>query len=84
MAPSVGRSSPAISLSSVVLPEPDGPEQRDQLARADVERNVVQRRKAVELLAHVDDANFHSGFLWGAGCGNFGNQWPRLAAISSP
>ena len=53
------------------------PEQRDQLARADVQRDVVQRRKAVELLAHVGDANFHS-------------QMPRwfsvraLAAISSP
>ncbi len=28
--------------SSVVLPEPDGPEQRDELAVADLQRDVVR------------------------------------------
>ena len=30
--PAVGASKPASSISVVVLPEPDGPEQRDELA----------------------------------------------------
>ena len=52
-----------------------GPEKRDQLARPDVERNLVQRRKAVEFLAHVGDANVHAE----CPC-----QCPRVAAISAP
>ena len=35
------------------------PEQRDQLARADVERHIAQRRKPVEFLAHISDGNVH-------------------------
>src|SRR3954463_5918897 len=52
-------------------------QQRDQLTRADIQRDVVERRKAVELLAHVGNANFHSK-------SSGKSQWPRLAAISSP
>ena len=37
-------SSPAMMRSSVVLPEPDGPEQRDQFAGRDVQADVVERR----------------------------------------
>ena len=39
--PASGASSPAMIRSSVVLPEPDGPEQRDQLAGGHVEADVV-------------------------------------------
>ena len=35
--PSVGVSRPAIMRSKVVLPQPEGPEQRKELVRADVE-----------------------------------------------
>ncbi|MNL46428.1 hypothetical protein D3C87_1691370 [compost metagenome] len=34
-------------------------QERDQLARADVERDVVERRKAAEFLAYVLNADFH-------------------------
>ena len=51
-----------------------GPQKRDQLARLDVERDLVQRRKALEFLAHVGDANVHPKAL---------GQCPR-AASSAP
>src|SRR5690606_34023446 len=38
-----------------------GAEERDQFTRPDVERDLVQRRKAIEFLAHAGDANFHAG-----------------------
>ena len=41
--PSSGISKPAISRSVVVLPEPDGPEQREELALRDVEVDAVDR-----------------------------------------
>ncbi len=37
-APAVGSSQPEQRFSSVVLPQPDGPDQRDELAAAHVER----------------------------------------------
>ena len=39
--------------SSVVLPEPDGPEQRDQLARRDVRLTSSSAAKRAEALADV-------------------------------
>ena len=38
----VGKSKPAISLSSVVLPQPDGPEQREELVFADRDGDIVE------------------------------------------
>ena len=40
--PSVMSSRPAMQLSSVDLPQPDGPEQHDELALGDVEVELVQ------------------------------------------
>ena len=40
--PAVGRSRPAIRLSSVLLPEPDGPHQGEELAAAEVEVEAAQ------------------------------------------
>ena len=48
--PELAISSPAISRSVVVLPQPDGPEQRDQRARLDAERDVVDRGDAAVAL----------------------------------
>ncbi len=44
MLPSSGRMKPASTIRSVVLPEPDGPEQRQELAASNVEVDVVERR----------------------------------------
>ena len=44
ISPSVGVSKPASIISVVVLPEPDGPEQRQELAALDVEIEVGRRR----------------------------------------
>ena len=43
-APAVGVSRPARMRSVVVLPEPDGPEQREELARLDLEIDALQGR----------------------------------------
>ena len=43
MRPASGRSSPARQRSVVVLPQPDGPEQRDQLAGVDADADAVDR-----------------------------------------
>ncbi len=45
--------------SSVVLPQPDGPEQRDELARREIEADVVQRDEVAERFADVADFNAH-------------------------
>ncbi len=41
--PALGASRPATTLSSVDLPHPDGPDQADELAFGDFERDVAQR-----------------------------------------
>ena len=41
MRPLVGSSKPPIMRRVVVLPQPDGPEQREELAVVDVEADVV-------------------------------------------
>ena len=46
IAPESSGSSPASSRSSVVLPQPDGPEQHETLARFDVEIDAVDARRA--------------------------------------
>ncbi len=46
--------------SSVVLPQPDGPEQRDELARREIEADVVQRDEAAERFADVADFDAHA------------------------
>ena len=55
MSPAVGVSKPAIIISVVVLPEPLGPEQRQELARADVERDAVHRADAVVALLQAGE-----------------------------
>ncbi len=42
MLPSVGISKPAMRRSKVVLPQPDGPEKREELVLPDGDRNIVQ------------------------------------------
>ena len=42
MLPAVARSSPASTISRLVLPEPDGPDDADRLARRDVEVDAAQ------------------------------------------
>ena len=39
--------------SSVVLPQPEGPEQRQQLAAVHFQIDIVQRLVGAELLVHV-------------------------------
>ena len=48
--PRVGDSNPAIIRSVVVLPQPDGPEHREELAAADREVGVVHRDEVAEPL----------------------------------
>ena len=45
--------------SSVVLPLPDGPQERGQLAVGDVERDVVERHERPEALGQVLDRDGH-------------------------
>jgi len=49
--PLSGISRPAIERKVVVLPQPDGPRRREQLAFLDVERDVVDCEHAPVLLA---------------------------------
>ncbi len=49
--PAVWTSSPEIARSSVVLPQPEGPEERDELAALDVEVDIVERGEVPEPLA---------------------------------
>ena len=53
--PAVGSSSPATHLSSVVLPQPDGPDDADELAGRDVERQVADRVDVAVVLLEVLD-----------------------------
>jgi hypothetical protein len=46
--------------SSVVLPQPEGPEQRGQFAVRELQRDVVERRELAELLADVLDFDRHA------------------------
>ncbi len=63
--PAVGVSKPAIIRSTVVLPEPDGPEHGEELAVADLEVDRVDRHDvlaagtaaAAEHLAQPDEAH---------------------------
>ena len=49
--------------SSVVLPEPDGPEQGHELAGIDLQRDAAERGEAVELLHHLLHLDAHGAFL---------------------
>ena len=51
--PDVGSLKPAIIRSVVVLPQPDGPEQREELAARDVEVEVVDDGRAAEDLGQA-------------------------------
>ena len=55
MLPPVGCSKPPIIRSVVVLPQPDGPEQREELAGLDHEVDVVDGDEIAELLAQCDE-----------------------------
>ena len=46
-APACGRSSPAITRSSVVLPQPLGPSSAVTLPRANLERNILEHGRLV-------------------------------------
>ncbi len=59
--PSSGRSKPAIIRSVVVLPEPDGPEQREELAARDVEVDAVDGGDVAVPLPQADDADVDVG-----------------------
>ena len=54
-APADGASSPAISRSKVVFPQPDGPRKQDELAEPDIERDPVEGGEGAELLAEFLD-----------------------------
>ena len=53
MVPSVGVSSPAIRRSTVDLPQPDGPEQDEELLVLDLEADVAHRLNVAENLRDV-------------------------------
>ena len=55
--PSSGSSKPAIMRSEVVLPQPDGPEQREELAARDLDRDVVDRGHVAEPLRDAVEAD---------------------------
>ena len=64
--PSLGVTKPPRIDSSVVLPEPDGPEQDRVAARLDAQRDVLQHRElpeAVRDVADIDQGRGHAGFL---------------------
>ena len=70
--PDVGSLKPAIIRSVVVLPQPDGPEQREELAARDVEVEVVDDGRAAEDLgqaAQADDRTGVAGSLRWSGVG---------------
>ncbi len=52
--PESGSSSPASARSAVVLPQPDGPEQRDQLARGQLQCQAVQGVDRPVVALHVE------------------------------
>jgi hypothetical protein len=62
--------------SKVVLPQARGPEQGDQFAGRNVDRNVVERLEGAELLADVTDGNAHGSFS--GRFGDFLQLPPRL------
>ncbi len=41
--------------SRVVLPQPDGPEEADELALGDLERDVAERREVAETLGEISN-----------------------------
>ena len=51
--PASGSSKPAIIRSVVVFPEPDGPEHREELARADLEVHAAHGDDVAVLLAQA-------------------------------
>ena len=53
--PAVCTSSPEIARSSVVLPQPDGPRKRDELAALDVEVDILERGERAEALGETAD-----------------------------
>jgi hypothetical protein len=61
--PASGQSSPATIRSSVVLPEPEVAQQRQQLAVGDLQVDAVERCKAAEILAQLSDFDGHGTSL---------------------
>ena len=59
--PEVGVSNPASMRRSVVLPQPDGPKQREELALVDVEADIVDRVDVAILLDDVLDLDERLG-----------------------
>ena len=55
--PAVGRSKPATMRSSVVLPHPDGPEHRHELALPERQADVVERHHRAEAVGDVLDGD---------------------------
>ena len=52
--PAVGCSKPAIIRNTVVLPEPDGPQDREQFTVCDGQVGALDRHDVAEHLAHTD------------------------------
>ena len=62
MSPEVGASSPAIMRRSVDLPQPDGPDQHDELAVPNRQLNIAEHaRWAVALVELLDPQPRHAG-----------------------
>ena len=68
--------------SSVVLPEPDGPEQRDQLAGVDAQVDLVDRGEGAEAPADVANFDGHDGLVPGRGYDSRRRQATRLFSTS--
>ena len=62
ISPAVGSSKPASIMRQVVLPEPEGPSKREELASRDIEIEAFHHeRRAVIALLHAHEANERSG-----------------------
>ena len=61
--PELGSTKPAIAISSVVLPEPDGPEQRHEAAARHVQADVVERYGSAIALTKLLDIQGVAGEL---------------------
>ena len=76
----VGGSSAPIRFSSVLLPEPDAPGERDQLAGLDRERDVPERRHAAALERLADAVDDDRG----AGAHPRGSRGVVITFLASP
>ena len=57
--PAVGRKRPPMIDRSVLLPQPDGPDDDRDLVAGDLERDVVEDGRPAEVVAHPFDEEAH-------------------------